>query len=46
MDAFLNLGLFLVACYLILLYAGRPDGRSRRETRDHLEVRSEQKRVA
>ena len=31
MDAFLNLGLFLIAFYLMLLYAGWPD---RRRTHD------------
>lgn len=45
MDAFLNLGLFLVAFYLILLYAGHPSRRNRPATRD-IEVSSEQKRVA
>lgn len=45
MDGFLNLGLFLIAFYLILLYAGWPDRRKTRTPRD-IEVGSEQKRVA
>jgi hypothetical protein len=45
MDGFLNLGLFLIAFYLILLYAGWPDRRKTRTPRD-IEAATREKRVA
>ena len=45
MDAFLNLAVFILAFYLITLYAGWPD-RRRTKDPDNIEPRSAGKRVA
>ena len=46
MDAFLNLAVFILAFYLITLYAGWPERRRRNDAAGDLETRRAGKRVA
>lgn len=46
MDAFLNLAVFVLAFYLITLYAGWPERRAPKDAKRDLEARGAGKRVA